>query len=231
MLHWVLKHIMAWIWLAVATFIFSCLALGGINALIYGPSSAIPLICMIPFLPGLIFGAILGACQRQALRDHMKWTANRWVIYSALGGALGSTVLMYLSTSAQLTDVRLALSLSVVCVAIGQWFSLRQAVRDAWLWRLTYLSGALSSVSLIYQIGAVPVLELLLRAGLFFLMPALVSGLVIAYLFNKRGYPPDLSTFPHLLLDEADEADRDVVEDQRARNEASSASASASERR
>lgn len=161
-------------------------------------------VALIVIASGAVIGLCVGVLQRALLRRYLCWTAERWQLYSIIGGTLGAmaaavvfgglSVWMERQDMASNRAYDLA-SMSVMPVFIGivalvQYFSLRRAVRQASLWILANVVGGLIFSGMI-GVNAprltADVAWLVVLLGV--LAQAFVTGVTMLWLFEQRGYP------------------------------------------
>lgn len=144
---------------------------------------------------GALVGLSVGWLQQQVLRVRLVWPAPGWVKASALGGAIGLVLSLhvvspmfymypYFSTSIGST---LPLMLPLILpIAVAQWWVLRRVVRDAWLWVVANVLGAMCWAAMgdIIPFGT-PGRDWLLAITMP-LVQAAVTGMAIVWLFERH---------------------------------------------
>jgi|GEM_PF-4477947 hypothetical protein len=155
-------------------------------------------------LPVVLAAATTGLCigwlQTSFLRHHMRWTADDWTVTSGIGGGVAGAVLGVLlilgsGTSDVVTSGErgfYALLLVYVCVlAVFQWWHLRDAVDNAWLWVPINAAGALvfCGIHANFIVAAQDPLVALMLSLLAPTAQGLVTGISIIILFERFSYP------------------------------------------
>lgn len=144
---------------------------------------------------GVLIGFSVGWLQRQVMRARLLWPAPRWVMVSALGGAVGTVLALEtvpLIMQRQLYDTtelgRLLMFMLPIAVpmAVGQWWVLRRVVRDAWLWIAANVLGAVGWAMMGSAISVgTPGRDLLLALTMP-LAQAAITGMAIIWLFERQ---------------------------------------------
>jgi hypothetical protein len=155
-------------------------------------------------LPAGLAAATMGLCigwlQTSFLRQHMRWTADDWTVTTGIGGGVAGLVL---GTLLIIFDSRPDLSLSgeqnayalllafVSIIAVFQWWHLRDAVDNAWLWVPINAAGALAFCG-VHANFVAPVEDPLIALVSALLAPiaqGLVTGISLIVLFERFSYP------------------------------------------
>lgn len=163
---------------------------GALN--IVGDWLLLPLLVLVC---GLMIANVLGNLQRWLLRTKLYWAADGWRWLTNIGGVAGTAILGAIYLLIEITQgyyaaerwlFPLAMPIFMLFVSTTQWFALRNAVRDAWLWVLGNVVAAVvfSGMALNHR-GYVP---FFLALGAVFAQ-AVITGFVLHYLFEKKLLP------------------------------------------
>lgn len=149
-------------------------------------------------------GAIIGLCmaflQRWVLRTKLYWTADRWYLWTAIGGAVGASVIApilifflpgYSSTG---EEVFYMMPVFLGIVSAFQFLALRNAVKQAWFWVIANIVGGMVYAGVL--IGNQPsytndyyALTALAIGSLSVASIGFISGFVLLFLFEKKLLP------------------------------------------
>ncbi len=196
-------------WWMVANYLVylvAVLAGGGLGLVFIGTDraespSALGIIAVL-VLTGSVTGATAGLIQRKYLRRYLLWTADGWVRWSAIGGAvagIGLLLLVFLAVLVTGSNEEIssmvavgALPICLLAISGGQWIALKEATRSAWLWVFgNIIAGLVFTGVLAMPIpGPLPA-SILLRVLLAPAAQGLISAYVIMHLFAYHAYPVD----------------------------------------
>lgn len=146
-------------------------------------------------LPGASIGYAIGEVQRNLMRDYLKWDIKAWINRSIVGGFIGGLLIIgfifvfenQLATQTQLMAI---LPLFILPISIAQWTTLRRIARDAWLWILANVVGAIVFNGLLFmnqnlfapQFEPIKMLLLWLAASAAL---GVITGIVILWLYER----------------------------------------------
>ncbi|MGJ3239414.1 MAG: hypothetical protein ACFE0Q_11960 [Anaerolineae bacterium] len=198
---------LAW-WLAYSLFIWPmsivALAMVGLPLLyltnglfysqLYHPMLEMSLTVLgVPFA-GVIFGACLAFLQRDILRTRLYWTADDWYRWTIIGSVAGVIVIGVLA----LIYPRLfwynhnqlyVMPIFLTVLSLFQVVSLREAVKQTWLWVFAHLVGGVVFASVLRSAYDNPPHNDLLMMILAVLAVGLVTGIVLLFLFQRHLLP------------------------------------------
>lgn len=160
---------------------------------------------------GMLIAASMSFLQGWVLRTRLYWAADDWRKWTVLGGAVGGyTVLIlsyildnYVSGYSYIGDsaIILAMPVFITIISAFQFFALRHAVKDAWLWILGNAVAGIVFAGLL--IGNQPAYTdpdyELMQLGLIVLAPLVlgfITGYVMLFLFEKKLLPMQPATVP-----------------------------------
>jgi len=155
---------------------------------------------IVPIL-GAVIGFSIGHLQRWLFRKRLYWAADYWRRWSIGGGVLAAIsvagVVFFMQPLAMLDErviVMVMMPIFVSILSAVQWWLLRGAVREAWLWVLGNLAaGVVFSGLIVMNRPALSSAGYALATMGLWLLAALVqgtiSGFVILFLFEKKLRP------------------------------------------
>ncbi len=159
----------------------------------------------------LVLGGVIGYCvgqiQRNLLRRYLFWTADHWRRYSVAGGVIGGALAAFIANllpvSAGDWKFLVMMPVFVACLSLVQWLTLRQATRSAGLWIFANIIGGVvfSGVLVMNQpdyYSRSYSTTMFFLFGLAVLAQAIITGMMMLWLFEKYAYPPeqDLEAVP-----------------------------------
>jgi hypothetical protein len=175
----------------------------GLQALmpdLYYRADATPLISIfgIP-LVGMVLGLTIALLQRWLLRQKLYWSADGWRKWSMLGGAVGACVVFAMTgmidillpyDQSEVWSAFVMMPTYVLFVSAAQWFALRNAVKQAWLWTLGNVAAGMVFSGLLtsYYDGDTSV-AILFMFALAVLAQGYITGYVLLFLFEKKLLP------------------------------------------
>jgi len=205
MVFWVVLHLCIWP--------ASIMALGAVMLpiiWIFGPIlgtlSEIWLLLLVLIavpISGAIVGLVVGRIQRWLLRNKLYWAADRWTIFSMLGGAVGALMVfgwafiddwLALTSDNEIFFTLLAMAIFIVSMSFFQMFTLNDAVKKAWVWVVANIIGGIVFVGVIHNNQTTyyeyysfknSVLIPLLAA----FAHAIITGYLMLFLFEKHLHP------------------------------------------
>jgi|GEM_PF-2206496 len=149
-------------------------------------------------------GAVIGICmaflQRWVLRTKLYWTADRWYLWTAIGGVVGAAVTGLVFSNLEYTvryDDGTAFFMMPVFLSIVsafQFMALRNAVKQAWLWIAANIVGGIVYAGVLVgnQPSYMNDYYALITLGTGFLAvasPGLITGFVLLFLFENKLLP------------------------------------------
>jgi hypothetical protein len=154
-------------------------------------------IVAIPIV-GAVIGASMSALQRWLLRSKLYWAADKWRMWSMLGGAAAAAVVALVMSlfEPRWEDKAFVYMMPIFIgvVSAFQYLSLRHAVKDAWLWILGNVVAGLVFGGLLvnnqrigYDTGSG--LQQLVLISLAFSSLGIITASVILFLFEKKLLP------------------------------------------
>lgn len=154
----------------------------------------------VVILLGGVIGFCVGQIQRNLLRRYLYWTADNWRRHSVMGGMGGAILAMMVSNllpnSAGDWKFLVMMPVYVLCLSIAQWMTLRHATRSAGLWIFANVIGGVvfSGVLVMnqpdyYSRSYNTVMFFLFGLAVF--AQAVITGIMMLWLFEKYAYPPE----------------------------------------
>lgn len=199
--HWLLNALIIWpiagiasiiVWIPVAVVMSMLGRYDDLMPLVHGLS----LICLLT-LPGMTIGYMIGDFQRSLMREHLNWQQRDWIRLSVLGGLLGEWLVVGITfviagMVPEKVQLMLMLPLFVLPLGVAQWWSLRRTTRDAWLWILANITGAMVFSGVFFMNPAFPFvnaldIEPLTTLALWALAASslgIITGVVILWLYD-----------------------------------------------
>lgn len=146
-------------------------------------------------IPGLSIGYIIGDIQYNLLRDFLDWTFIDWIKYSAIGGLIGGMAVLLLNLLLvnylpQRLQWMMVLPVFILPLSLMQWRLLRDVAREAWMWVLANLTGAIVFSGLLFSLDPLPFIE---RSPLIDIMMwilaassfGFITGIVMLWLYER----------------------------------------------
>lgn len=139
-------------------------------------------------LPGAVAGYSVGQAQLEVIRDTLKWQIDDdWLWYSALGGVVGSVMVVMMW--AHLGDFVVLETLSfwmmpvfLACLSVAQALVLRKYAHSDWLWVLANVTAGLIFSSILFRTTLyIPDVYFRPTVIILWLMAALAQGAVLGY--------------------------------------------------
>jgi hypothetical protein len=165
----------------------------------YSPQSSVIMgIIGVPVV-GMALGLTIAMLQRWLLRQKLYWAADGWRKWSLLGGAVGACIVFGMTS---MINTMLPYNFSekwsafvmmpsfLLFLSAAQWFTLRNAVKQAWLWVLGNVAAGMvfSGLLTAYYDGDTSVAVLAMFA-LAVLAQGYITGYVLLFLFEKKLLP------------------------------------------
>ena len=197
--HWLMHAIAVWAVAAVASLIaWSPVAiiisvLGQYDSLFFLVNIISSLAILI--IPGAVIGYMIGDFQRNLVRDLLGWELQNWIKASISGGVAGAilviiTMMLWGSYLPERIQWMLTMPLFVLPISACQWWILRASTREAWMWILGNVVGAIVFSALFFSTQTMPfhlveplgdLLRWLLATGAM----GVVTGVVMLWLYER----------------------------------------------
>lgn len=197
--HWLMHAITVWAISAVASLIaWSPVAivisvLGQFDSLFF----LVKIISTIAIfiIPGAVIGYMIGDFQRNLVRDLLGWELQEWIRFSIIGGVAGGilviiSMVLFGSHLSERIQLMLTMPLFILPLSACQWWILRPTSREAWMWILGNLVGAIVFSSLFFSTQTLPfpvvepignLLKWLFATGSM----GVVTGVVMLWLYER----------------------------------------------
>lgn len=205
MIYWVVFSLLAWpaIFMALAMITLPLLYIGSALRLESLPLFTLILgVLTVPFV-GAVIGLCMAFLQRWVLRHKLYWTADRWLLWSSVGGVVGAIVVTVAFGFLDATDAFrheqnslafMMMPIFLVVLSSFQVLSLRHAVKQSWLWILGNLVAGVVFAGVL--IGNEPKYTHpnynLIMMGVSLLGATslgVITGYVMLFLFEKKLLP------------------------------------------
>lgn len=169
--------------LSMAMLSFIASLVGFVYGLNYGPVLyTIGTLCAV----GGLIGWAVGTLQKLVIETRLAWHANGWVVWSIVGGVSGLAVLsLFVASYPRMTwDVSPAyfMPIFITPVAVCQWWVLRRAVYQAYLWVMANIAAGLT-FAFIPDVFAGHVALVVLLAPM---AQAALTGMMLIWLFERQ---------------------------------------------
>lgn len=146
-------------------------------------------------IPGAVIGYMIGDFQRNLVRDLLRWDLTGWIKHSTFGGLIGGIAVIigmmvfggYLPERIQWM---LTLPIFIMPLSISQWWLLRTSTREAWMWILGNLVGAIVFSGLFFNTQTIP-FSLIEPLGGFLTWVfaaaslGIITGIVMLWLYDR----------------------------------------------
>jgi hypothetical protein len=152
----------------------------------------------VPLL-GLTLGLTVAMLQRWLLRNKLYWAADGWRKWSLLGGAIGACIVYGITSmidimlpypESEVWSPFVMMPVYVLSVSAAQWFALRNAVKQAWLWVFgNFVAGMVFSGLLSSYYDGDTNIGVLAMFALGVLAQGYITGYVLLFLFEKKLLP------------------------------------------
>lgn len=115
-------------------------------------------------IPGMSIGYVVGDMQHNLMRDFLDWTFIDWVKFSTIGGFLGGIAvivsnLLFASYLPEHMQWMITLPIFMLPLSLLQWWLLRDSAREAWMWILANLVGAIVFSGLLFSRQPMPFVQ------------------------------------------------------------------------
>jgi MFS family permease len=169
--------------LSMAMLSFIASLIGFVYGLNYGPVLyTVGTLCAV----GGVIGWSVGTLQKLIIETRLGWHASGWVFWSVVGGVIGLTVLSFFAALLPrfTWDYSPAyfMPIFITPVAVCQWWVLRRAVDQAYLWILANIAAGLT-FALIPEVFAGHAALVVLLAPM---SQAALTGMMLIWLFEQR---------------------------------------------
>ncbi|MFQ3645423.1 MAG: hypothetical protein SNJ54_07440 [Anaerolineae bacterium] len=169
--------------LSMAMLSFIASLIGFVYGLNYGP--ALYTVGTL-FAVGGVIGWSVGTLQKLIIETRLGWHANGWVFWSVVGGVIGLMALSFFVASfPRFTwdyNPTYFMPIFITPVAICQWWVLRRAVDQAYLWIWANIAAGLT-FALIPEVFAGHAALVVLLAPM---AQAALTGMMLIWLFERR---------------------------------------------
>ncbi|MEL6307387.1 MAG: hypothetical protein AAFQ52_04540 [Chloroflexota bacterium] len=197
--HWLFHALVIWPIAAIAS-VITWLPVAVVASMMGGYDNLTPIVNGISTiglltLPGMTVGYMVGDVQWRLMGDHLNWRQKGWVRMSIIGGLLGEWLmvagtLLLANSLPERTQLMIMLPLFIVPLSIAQWWILRRTTRDAWLWILANVSGAMVFSGVFFMNPMFPFVSIEpLSSLLLWLLAAsslgIITGIVLLWLYDR----------------------------------------------
>lgn len=169
-------------------------------------------------IPGAAVGYCAGTSQLNLMRDHLKWQPKNWIHWSTIGGTLGSFAVLMITitfrqTMPSITQLMIAMPLFALCYSLGQWWTIRESTREAWMWILGNVVGGIVFSGLLFlnqpdmTIYGWQKVWMVAMWAFAVLGQATVTGIVLLWLY-ERPLPeqPEDAEYAHVYVEVHDDS-------------------------
>jgi len=195
---WTINALSVWIFAPAAYFAFIFISVIFIRAIGEDTLPAVIMILLVVMVaPGLITGLVLGRLQQNVLHRNLYWILDGWVTASAIGGAIGSIVLMVFTAmqNPELYDLApwdyswmsYIMPMFIFFVSTAQWVVLRRVVKSAWIWVVGNIVAAMVFNHFIFPTVDITMSNDWINLITLFLAPTLqgaITGVVMLHIFE-----------------------------------------------
>jgi hypothetical protein len=197
LIHWMVAALLIWplsLFMSISLWAAVSLPLGFLGQ--WGSIGAfIPLLETITMLiiPSLVVGYIIGSAQKTLAGADLDWHLNNWrklSIAGALSGGLLIATLLYFTQLDKQILWLLTMPIFMLVLSSFQWLEMRQAAREAWLWILANVTGALVFSGLLFMNQPNPMSDnhTFLSFALWILATlaqGMITGIVLLWLYDR----------------------------------------------
>lgn len=140
--------------------------------------------------PSIIGSSLLGIMQVSVLEKHFNWRLHHWAQLSAIGGSISGLMIFLIAITETYLPFRITYLLypfvPIICalsVSSAQWWTLRDRVHHAGLWVVANVVGTMIFILFLSQAENNSSLLFLALAAI---APALLTGIVMFYLYSQK---------------------------------------------
>lgn len=171
-------------------------------------------IAIFPIVGGII-ALCMAVIQRWVLRSKLYWAADNWVRWSMIGGAVGAIIVgffiwtydSYFYRNFNEVAYLFAMPIFITTIALFQMITLRDAVKQSWLWVMSNLvaglvfAGVVSRGTRLAGYGYDGDLSILFAAIFSVFALGMITGFTIIFLFEKKLLPMQVDNDDDLASD------------------------------